>query len=433
MSSGKLWLLFGVAWLLGAATGAFFIGRSKAWDEPDVARYRAARDYARSAFVHPVTEAELLDHALHGMAEGLDDYSQYFNAGEAARLERETAGRYDGLGVVIGSPFTDGRVLFPLSGSPAMEAGIRVGDRIARVDGEPFESLDEAAFHSKVSGPEPRDVELGVVGLDGVARTVRVRTGSVLEPTVRHERMLDDARGVGYLAITSFSHETPGEFDAAFERLRGEGMRALVIDLRGNPGGVLVAAVGVAQRFVRAGTIVSTESRDDAIVYSADAAKAWYADTPLAILVDEGSASASEVLASALQEQRLAVIVGTPTYGKGMVQTIHHFAEDASVMKVTTSYYFTPSHKNIEHDKDPSHERGLQPDLRVALGTDPGLLHRRLARASPPPECVAALEAWQKTTKDVLVDPIPLDRQITAALDLFAGKRPGPHALGAAQ
>ena len=432
VSSGKSGLLFVAGWLLGAATGALFIGRLQTWDEPDVARYRAARDYARAAFVHPVTDADLLDHALHGMAEGLDDYSQYFNADEAARLERETAGRYDGLGVVIASPFTEGRILFPLSGSPAMEAGIRVGDRIVRVDGQPFEGLDEPAFHSKVSGPQARDVELGVVGLDGLSRTVNVRTGSVLEPTVRHEHMLDEARGVGYLAITSFSHETPGEFDAAFERLHGEGMRALVIDLRGNPGGVLVAAVGIAQRFVRQGAIVSTEGRDDAVMYAADAAKAWDADVPLAILVDEGSASASEVLASALQEHRLAVIVGTPTYGKGMVQTIHHFAADASVMKVTTSYYFTPSHKNIEHDKDPAHERGLQPDLRVALGSSPDVLHRRLARASPPPECAAAIEAWQRTTKDVLVEPIPLDPQLTAALELFAGKRPGPHALGKA-
>jgi carboxyl-terminal processing protease len=425
--------LFVVGWLLGAATGAFFIVHLQAWDEPDVARYRAARDYARGAFVHPVTDADLLDHALHGMAEGLDDYSQYFNAAEAARLERETAGRYDGLGVVIQAPFSDGRILFPLAGSPAMAAGMRVGDRIVRVDGQPFESLDEAAFHAKVSGPEPRDVDLGIVGLDGVERTVHVRTGSVLEPTVRHEHMLDEARGVGYLAITSFSHETSGEFDAAVERLRGEGMRALVLDLRGNPGGVLVAAVEIARRFVREGAIVSTEGRDDGVMYSAQPAAAWDADVPLAILVDEGSASASEVLASALQEHRLAVVVGSSTYGKGMVQTIHHFPEDESVMKVTTSYYFTPSHKNIEHDKDPTHERGLQPDLRVPLGSSSDVLHRRLARASPPPECVAALEAWQRTTKDVLVEPIPLDPQLTAALDLFAGKRPGPHAIGAAR
>jgi carboxyl-terminal processing protease len=431
--SGKSGLLFVAGWLLGAVTGAFFIVRLQAGYEPDVARYREVRDYARSAFVHPVSDTELLDHALHGMADGLDDYSQYFNAAEAQRLERETAGRYDGLGVVIQAPFTEGRILFPLSGSPAMQAGIRVGDRIVRVDGQPFESLDEATFHAKVSGPEPRDVELVVRGLDGAERTVRVRTGSVLEPTVRHERMLDEARGVGYLAITSFSHETPGEFDAAVDRLRGEGMRALVLDLRGNPGGVLVAAVDIARRFVREGAIVSTEGRDDSVMYSAQPQAAWDVDFPLAILVDEGSASASEVLASALQEHRRAVIVGSSTYGKGMVQTIHHFAHDGSVMKVTTSYYFTPSHRNIEHDNDPTHERGLQPDLRVPLGASADLLHRRLARASPPPECVAAIEEWQRSAKDPLVEPIPLDAQMSAALDLFAGKRPGPHALAGAR
>jgi carboxyl-terminal processing protease len=429
-SSGSFFLL---GWCLGAAAGAFLTARFQAWNEPDVARYREVRDYARTAFVHPSTDAELLDHALHGMAERLDKYSQYYDPAEAERLERETAGRYDGLGVVIKSPFSEGRILFPLGGSPAMAAGVRVGDRIVRVAGRPFESLDEAAFHAEVSGPEPRDVELGLMGLDGVERTVTVRTGSVLEPTVRHEQMLDEARGVGYLAITSFSHETPGEFDAAFDRLRGAGMRALVLDLRGNPGGVLVAAVEIARRFVREGGIVSTEGRDHSVAYAAQPAAAWDADFPLTLLVDEGSASASEVLASALQEHRLAVLVGTSTYGKGMVQTIHRFAADNSVMKVTTSYYYTPSHKSLEHDDDPAHERGLQPDLRVPLDTSTDLLHRRLARASPPRECIAALEEWQRTMQETLIEPIPVDAQVAAALDLFAGKRPGPHALGAAR
>jgi carboxyl-terminal processing protease len=424
------WIVFAAGGVAGAALGAFWTARFTAWSEPDIARYREVRDYARSAFVHEVTDEDLVEHALHGLADGLDDYSEYYDPTEAERLERETAGRYDGLGVVLKPPFREGRILFPLDGSPAMAAGVRVGDRFVRVGGQAFEKLDEAAFHAQVSGPEPRDVDLVLVGLDGVQRSVRVRTGSVVEPTVRHERILDESRGIGYLAITSFSHETAGEFDAAFERLRGDGMRALVLDLRGNPGGVLVAAVEIAQRFVHQGLIVTTEGREQSIEYAARAELARNVGFPLVLLVDEGSASASEVLASALQEHRDAVIVGSPTYGKGMVQTIHRFAEDGSVLKVTTSYYYTPTHRNLEHSVDPDAERGLQPDLRVALGGKLEDLHARLTRPSPPRECVAALKAWEESSGEKLIPSIDTDPQLAAALDLFAGERPGPHASG---
>jgi carboxyl-terminal processing protease len=314
-----------------------------------------------------------------------------------------------------------------------MRAGMRVGDRILHIGGREYASLDYPGFRALITGAEPRDVDVVVLGLDGEERRLRVRTGSVVEPTVRHERVLDEARGVGYMAISTFTHETAGEFDAAFERLRREGLRALVLDLRGNPGGVLVAAVGIARRFVSEGLIVSTEGRDETVTYSAERGAAWHAGFPLVVLVDEGSASASEVLAGALQEHRAAVIVGTPTYGKGMVQTIHRFGGDGSVLKVTTSYYYTPSHKNLEHSADPAAERGIQPDLRVDLGSDPADLHARLARPSPPRECIAALQAWEEAEGVQLYARTQWDPQLEAALDLFAGRRPGPHTSVAAR
>jgi carboxyl-terminal processing protease len=241
-------------------------------------------------------------------------------------------------------------------------------------------------------GAEERDLEFQVTGLDGVAREVKVRTGSVVEPTVQHERMLDERRGIGYVTISSFTHETPGEFVQAFERLRAGGMRALVLDLRGNPGGVLSAAVEIAGRFLRDGLIVSTEGRGDVSVHRAEPAAAWWAGFPLVLLVDEGSASASEVLAGALQEHRAAAVVGSRTFGKGMVQTIHRFPEQGSVFKLTTSYYYTPSHKNLEHSADPTRERGLQPDLRVDLRSEERrAIHERLSKPSPPREALARI------------------------------------------
>jgi len=397
--------------------------------EPDVARYREVRDYARRAFVRDLSEDEILDKALHGLADGLDDYSQYYSPREAAQLDRETGGRYSGLGVVMRRPGRDGRVLFPLPNSPALAAGVRVGDRFVRVDGKEFAALGEDGFKALISSPEPRDIALVVEGLDGVTRDIGVRTGSVLEPTVKQERIADAARGIGYVAITSFSHETPGEFFAAFERLRGDGMRALVLDLRGNPGGVLVAAVEIARRFVPEGSIVSTEGRGDPIVHMADKGSAWWAGFPLVVLVDDGSASASEVLAAALQDHRAAVVVGSPTYGKGMVQTIHRFDDTGSVFKVTSSYYYTPSHKNLEHSADPTKERGLQPDLRVDVGAEEKRgIHERSVQPSPPRDARAAIEAWERDTKITLLEPPVVDAQLAAAIELLSGKRPGPHA-----
>jgi len=416
---------------LGIAVGFLIAQALPTWLEPDVARYREARDYVKHAFVREVDDAELMDAALHGLADHLDDYSAYYDPTEAAQLERETSGRYNGLGVAIGEPFRDGRILFPLAGGPAQAAGLRPGDRFVRVAGRPFSEVDPTEFRRLVQTSEPRDVELVVEGLDGVERGVVVHTGSVVEPTVRHECLLDAERGVGYLAITSFSRETYDEFTAAFERLRGDGMRGLVLDLRGNPGGLLLAAIGIARAFVPEGLIVSTEGRGVPVMHSAERAAARYVDFPLVVLVDERSASASEVLASALQEHRAGVLVGGPTYGKGMVQTMHRFDADDSVMKVTTSYYYTPSHQNLEHSADPAKPRGIQPDLAVLLpDAEREALHVRLNRPCPPREYLDAIAAWEAEEDIEIVPPPRVDAQVAAALDLFAGKRPGPVSPG---
>lgn len=416
--------------LLGIVVGLGGARALLAWQEPDVARYREARDFVASSFVRPVDDETLMTSALRGLAGDLDAYSEYYDPIEAARLERETSGRYYGLGVVIREPFEDGRILFPLAGSPALAAGVRPGDRFVRVAGEAFGTLDRAAFRRLVSTNEPRDVELVLEGLDGAERMVVVRTASVLEPSVRHERVLDADRGVGYVAITSFSRETADEFDEAVTRLRKQGLRALVLDLRGNTGGVLLSAIEIARRFVPEGLIVSTEGRGETVRHEAVRGAAIDTDLPLVVLVDGNSASASEVLASALQEHRRAVLVGTPTYGKGMVQTVHR-SSDGSILKVTTSYYFTPSHQNLEHSADPTKPRGLQPDLLVEVAdAERQRIHAQLNRADPPVECLEAVRAWEDAEDIQIEPPAPDDAQITAALELFAGRRPGPTPVG---
>lgn len=426
MSTRNRPLLFAAGLGLGLLAG-FGLGRFWVSEEPDIAHYREVRDYARGAFVRDVSDAELLDAALHGLADGLDDYSHYYDLGEARELQRETTGRYFGLGVVLARPYSEARILFPLPGSPAATAGVRVGDRIVKIGEQAFEDVDEATFKKLIGGSEPRDVEFVLAGLDGIERHVTVRTAEVVEPTVRHERVLDEARGIAYVAVTGFSRETPGEFESALRRLSEDGMRALVLDLRGNPGGVLASAVEMANLFVDEGLIVSTEGRGRITRHEAKAGATRYKGLPLSILVDEGTASASEVLAAALQEHSAAVLVGSPTYGKGLVQTLHSFGTPGPVMKVSTSYYYTPSHTNLEHSADPTRERGIQPDLRVSLPPEERVrVRERLARAAPAREYREAVAAWERELEKPVVEPIPVDAQIEAALGLFAGKRPGP-------
>ena len=426
----------GWTFLQGAAAGAVVAwmafeltaGRFAALP-PDLAHYRSVRDFARDSFVREVTDEELLDHALHGMLSGLDGYSRYYDRDEAALLERETAGRYVGLGVVFRDGIENGLVLFPLAGSPGERAGIRVGDQLLEVDGQPLEELGEALLRARIEGSERDPVALRLRGRDGTVREVRVRAESVVDPTVRHTRILDETRGIGYTAIVSFSHETPGEFDRAFEHLERHGMQAMVLDLRANYGGVLESAVAVARRFIADGVIVTTEGRGTVSVLEAERSEARHVGFPLVVLVDGESASASEVLAGALQDHRAAVITGSPSYGKGMVQTIRHFDDEETRAKVTSSYYYSPTHRNFEKSADEG-EAGITPDL--VIETDEGerrTVHAFLGRYSPPLGLTAELAAWEEESGLELLERAPEDAQLAAALALLSGERPGPYSI----
>lgn len=406
------------------------------WDtgDPDLRQYRRVRDFVRESFVGEVDDQELLDHALHGMLSSLDAYSRYYDRGEARSLERETLGRYQGIGVLMKAPARDGQVLFALPGSPAARAGLRVGDRFVTVGGRAVAELDAEELQAELREPPSGVVEARVVGLDGSERDVVMHPESVVDPTVRHTRMVDPERGVGYVSIHSFSRETPGEFDRSFEFLRAQGMRALVLDLRRNYGGILSSAVEIARRFVSSGLIVSTEGRGRPERFEAVASEALYHGFPLVVLVDGDSASASEVLAGALQDHRAAVVVGTPTYGKGMVQTIRRFDDGSTVAKVTSAYYYSPTHRNFERSAVPDRDHGILPDVEVPISElEQRVVHAYLERYGPPVEAIPAIEAWSAWEGRPLVEPHPPDAQLDAALELFAGRRPGPHPLAEAE
>lgn len=400
--------------------------------DPDLERYRAVRDWTRDAYVRPVDDEELMDGALRGLADGLDAWSSWYDRSELAQLERETGGRFHGLGVSLRAPASDGRILFPLPGGPAEIAGVRPGDRIVRVSGKVWAEIGHEGFRAIVSTPEPREIDLVVAGLDGAERELVVTTASVVEPTVRHERILDPDRRIGYVALRAFSSESPRELDRAIERLAQAGLDGLVLDLRGNPGGMLNAAVQVASRFVSDGEIVRTLGRRERVVHTAAKENARWRGLALVCLVDEGSASAAEVLAGALQDHRAAVLVGRPTYGKGAVQTIHRLDDGAGAIKVTTSRYETPAGQQLDRPAD-GQAHGLVPDVLVQIdaATQRTVLEF-LQRASPPDRWREALVEWERVEGIPVVPVHPEDPDLDVALALLRGERPGPEPLGRA-
>jgi carboxyl-terminal processing protease len=313
-------------------------------------------DLIRDDYVEKTDSHQLMSGAIRGMVGELDPHSSFMDAGEFEDLKIATEGNYSGIGVEV--TVEDGLliVIAPLDDSPAARAGIRAGDTILSIDGRPLRAgpLNEAI--AAIRGQPGTVVKLGV-GRDPLPEPIEfsIVRALVSVHSVRHE-MLEP--GIGYLRISQFSDTTGADAEAALlalEEQAGGRLRGLVLDLRNNPGGVLDAAVEVSDFFLERGTIVSAEGRSAESRFRMDAAEGDLASgTPIAVLVNEGSASAAEIVAGALRDHGRARLFGQKTFGKGSVQTVLPL-EDGQALKLTTSRYFTPSGVSI-------HERGIEPD-----------------------------------------------------------------------
>ena len=390
----------------------------------DARLFIGVRDLAAETFVEEVDSKELLDDALRGMIDDLDRYSHYYDAEEISTLKRETEGEFRGIGVVFRRPTHEGQVLFPFPGSPAERAGLRVGDVLSEIEGALVSEMEPGGLQSRLQNPRRAEIEFLVRGLNGEVRRIVVRPEKIIDPTVRHVRLLDREPGIGYLAIVSFSHRTLEEFDEAMALLSGHDLEALVLDLRGNPGGILDAAVGIANRFLAEGDLVSTRNRGGIQTIRARPEQAYHENLDLVLLVDEGSASASEVLAGALQDHARAILVGEKTFGKGTVQTLTPFDGDRAVVKLTTACYFTPAWRRIE--RNDSEDHGITPDVLVELDPEHrAKVHEFLGSYSPPREVEPDIRAWEQAAGIDLIPEPPPDLQIETALGLIRGIRPG--------
>jgi carboxyl-terminal processing protease len=299
-----------------------------------------------------------------GMADSLDDYSAFLTKGELDEVYAQIEGNFVGLGIEI-KPGPQGlEIVRVIPGSPAQRAGILAGDRIVAVDGQPTTGMNSDEAAGRLQGPEGSTVRVRVVTPEQPPRDLAVRREQVEVPSIEDERLLDATSGVAYLRLVSFQKTTGRELDAALWRLHDAGMKSLIIDLRGNPGGLLTAAVEAVDRFVDAGVIVSTRGRNagEDFTYRAHRHNTWR--VPLTVLIDGDSASASEIFAGAIRDHGRGTIVGTRSYGKGSVQGIFPLTTAGAGVRLTTARFYSP------HGK-PFHKVGVEPNVVVQQAARP--------------------------------------------------------------
>ena len=313
----------------------------------------------KRGYVEEISDKELLNKAIDGMLSGLDPHSAYLEPDAFSQLEESTSGEFGGLGIEVGLEDGFVRVISPIDGTPAQEAGIQAGDLIIEIDGTPVKgiSLEEAV--KEMRGEPGTRIDL-TIGRDGESSPVEVTIErAIIEVDSVRSRMLDP--GYGYIRISQFQQNTGQEFETAYEALvntHGDELDGIVLDLRNNPGGVLEAAVDVADSLLNEGRIVYTKGRIESSQLSFNASGGDMAESvPIVVLINSGSASASEILAGALQDQRRAVIMGTKSFGKGSVQTVMPLGDKHGI-KLTTARYYTPDGRSIQ-------AKGIEPDIEV--------------------------------------------------------------------
>ena len=360
-------IVIGVVMGVSLSIGGGLIGNQRAPTKEELALEQAqllaeVMERVKRDYVEPVDDAELLEAAIRGMVEDLDSHSEYLSASEYRDIRVSTTGSYTGVGIEVAEVDGTVRVITPIAGSPAARAGIRRGDELVAVDGEPIIVGERRDTLSRLRGHAGSKVRLTVKrddeDIDYEMRRQIIRMASV------HNEFLSPS--FGYVRLSQFTESTARELSGAVDDLQdayGGMLDGLVLDLRDNPGGVLDSAVDVSDLFLDSGVIVSADGRSLESRFTRSAHRGDILDgAPIVVLVNSGSASASEIVAGALQDHGRATIVGTSTFGKGLVQTVMPLSKGRAI-KLTTSHYYTPSGDSI-------HDVGITPD--VFVGDTPG-------------------------------------------------------------
>lgn len=321
---------------------------------------------------------------------GLDQYSSFLTSGQLDDLYSQIDGNFVGLGVEL-KPASDGLLIVDvIRGSPAARAGLRAGDHLVGVGGRSIGGMGVNEAAALLQGPEGSLVTLAILRAPSPARAVTVRREHVEVPSIEDVQMLDPVAGIARLRISSFQKTTAADLEAALRQLDASGMRSLIVDLRGNPGGLLSAGVDAADLFIDRGLVVATRGRsaEEDFNYLANQAGTWR--VPLVVLIDGDSASASEIFAGAIRDHRRGTIVGTRSYGKGSVQGIFPLDVGGMGMRLTTAKFFSPqghSYSNV----------GVEPDVHVQTAFKPAL--GEPVEPAQDPFLTAAMEAARSLTR----------------------------------
>jgi carboxyl-terminal processing protease len=355
-------VVIGLVMGLSLSIGGGLIGNSKPLTKEQIA-WEQARLFAevlervKRDYVEPIDDAELLESAIRGMVSDLDSHSQYLDASEYRDIRISTTGSYTGIGIEVDEVGGNVTVVTPIAGSPAARSGVRAGDRIIAVDGASVEADNLQETIGRLRGYAGSEVTVTVLRneevIDHTMRRQIIRMASV------HKEILGPS--FGYIRVSQFSENTARELGRAVDELQEDNgglLQGLVLDLRNNPGGVLDSAIDVTDLFLDAGVIVSADGRSVDARFTRSAHRGDILDgAAMAVLVNSGSASASEIVAGALQDHNRALVIGTETFGKGLVQTVVPLSKGRAI-KLTTSRYYTPSGDSI-------HDVGITPDVFV--------------------------------------------------------------------
>jgi carboxyl-terminal processing protease len=399
--------------VLGAAQGA---GEMGAYRQLDL--FSDAFERVRANYVRPVQDSELIDAAIQGMVSSLDPHSSYMDAKSYGDMQITTRGQFGGVGIEVTQEDGLIKVISPIDGTPASRAGIKTGDRIAAIDGNSIAGLALNEAIDKMRGPAGSKITLTILR-DGEKKPFDVTlTRAIVSVDAATSRREGD---IGYVRLPGFNEQTAEGLEKAVRELKkqiGPGLKGYVLDLRNNPGGLLDQAIQVSDDFLNSGEIVSTRGRHAEDTQRYDAKGGDITDgKPVVVLINGGTASASEIVSGALQDHKRATIIGMTSFGKGSVQTIIPLGEGGGALRLTTARYYTPSGHSIQ-------AQGIIPDIQVAQGDEANV--PKIARPSEA-DLRGHLEgeAAKKVTAPV-IHPSPGkkydDFQLSYAEDLLHGK-----------
>jgi carboxyl-terminal processing protease len=334
-------------------------------------------NYVNGYYVRETVTEELVDNALIGMVEKLDKHSTYIPQSDVKAFGKMTHGAYEGIGIVIGESEHYISVVSPIEDSPAFKAGMKPGDLIIEVEGESTHSWSSDKAVSELTGKSGSDVKLKVLHHDDSEQDFVITRGQIQMEIVkgwrrnsvtgRWDYMLDSENKIGFIRLTQFTDSAVTAFDKAIKGILAKGATALILDLRNNPGGLLSVAIQFVDRFIDSGVIVSMRgAHTEAHKKYATAKATTMPNIRVVILMNQFSASASEIVAGALQDHNRAIVIGRRSYGKGSVQRTIEISSNGSMLKLTTDYYYLPNGRCVHRIED-SDEWGVEPDFEIKI------------------------------------------------------------------